>query len=84
MPTALMHDVVPRAVMAALMAAASSCSANFTILRVCVLIAFNAFNQTNGLEFQEFQEFRSFRSSDDSFVVRREHDAELLSELLYS
>ena len=35
----------------------------------------------NVLEFQELQEYRS---SDVSFVVRREHVAELLSELLYS
>ena len=38
MPVYLMHEVVPSAVMAALMAAASSCSANFRAFLVAVLI----------------------------------------------
>ena len=38
-PAALMHEVVPSAVIAALMAAATSCSTNLTTFLVCMLMA---------------------------------------------
>ena len=42
MPVYLMHEVVPKAVMAALMMAASTCSPHFRAFLVTVLIAFRS------------------------------------------